>query len=62
MLDIFGSVLFGFGASVETKLLYDMIVKGKLPGRQQIPIALIGLTFMVIGQSLRQHKNEEVSV
>ena len=58
-LNILGSILFGFGASLETKVLYDKILEEKPIDDKRKQMIQIGLVFMFLGEVIRQLGKEE---
>ena len=59
MMNIIGTVLFGFGTGLETKVLYDKIVEEKPIDDKHKRMIALGLVFMLIGDVLRRIKTEE---
>jgi len=58
MMSLIGTVLFGFGTGLETKVLYDKIVEGKNITDKHAKMIALGLTFMIIGDILRNISKE----
>ena len=59
MMSLIGTVLFGFGTGLETKVLYDKIVEEKPIDEKHKRMIALGLVFMLVGDVLRRIKTEE---
>ena len=53
MFGLLGTVLFGVGTSLNTKVIVDRLVFDKKDPKHT-KMALIGILFMLIGEGLRQ--------